>query len=738
MATECQDVAARIIRGVYGQDIDIPSDPVELREMMEAARIASLQIALACISPTDRTVRMVFERVTRPAELLGVRPRRVILDAKSIVQDIGERLVDELATHVHSLGERGSINLLASLHFMGSHVSPSSDSHLRSLRPLGTFYTPVEVADFITEHTLGPIISDRVSRVGNGDLSAIGSLLEFRVLDPACGSGAFLVSALLLVRDVMRQMAQTSVGNDALSSHGGPAEVTQEFQTNLYGVDLDAAALEISAVSLSLVLGKKPSTELVGRTLRQGDALISRHGLSGNDDHSVLINPEDNWLPFEWPKEFPDVLVDGDGFDAVLMNPPYERRKPNFAEFLRERISRAVSDDDEFRAHRERLSHLVSYFRRSPDYCYSNRFTIDTHRLFIERALRLTRENGRLGFVVPTSILGDMAALPLRRHLLYENRLISVVEFPESARLFPGVTQGVSVIVMSRGGSSEIIHVFANVSSVSDLRERTPLRISLGDIEHVTGSSVKIPQADRESWTAAMLMHRHPRLSDLRWAQVLRGELDLTVDREFVTDHNTGIPLVRGSHIGRLRLLHRRKRNEFVLIDEFKRSRRGSERMAHIGRSRIACQQVSNRMQRWRLKFAVVPPTAVLANSCNYIVVESDDHQRLLYLLGVLNSSLLNWRFRITSTNNHVSNREIGDLPIVDPSQGETHRPLVRTIATVVESTLRTGKTEDDRLDALVFALYDIPHETALSVLGSLGADDAEKKRVAALMAELS
>ena len=68
-----------------------------------------------------------------------------------------------------------------------------------------------------------------------------------------------------------------------------------------------------------------------------------------------------------------------------------------------------------------------------------------------------------------------------------------------------------------------------------------------------------------------------------------------------------------------------------------------------------------------RLKFVECTPNDVLANSCNYIT--SYDSSQIQNLKILLNSYILNWRFKITSTNNHINNYELDALPLIDFTQ---------------------------------------------------------------------
>jgi len=78
---------------------------------------------------------------------------------------------------------------------------------------------------------------------------------------------------------------------------------------------------------------------------------------------------------------------------------------------------------------------------------------------------------------------------------------------------------------------------------------------------------------------------------------------------------------------------------------------------------RIICQQVCNSGVHKRLKFVYCEETDILGNSCNYI---SSTPEILAKLMILLNSSILNWRFKVTSSNNHISNYELDELPLVD------------------------------------------------------------------------
>jgi hypothetical protein len=165
-------------------------------------------------------------------------------------------------------------------------------------------------------------------------------------------------------------------------------------------------------------------------------------------------------------------------------------------------------------------------------------------------------------------------------------------------------------------------------------------------------------------------------------------------------------------------------------MDEFKKSLEKSSRSDHINKERIACQQVSNMGQRWRLKFARVSSGTVLANSCNYITVTQKNRSSDLdYYLGILNSELLNWRFQISNFNNHVSIRELQNLPIVRPQENSK-------ISTILRRSVR--KLDYASIEANVFFLYGFNTQQAKSILDFRNSPEDEKQDIFQHLSDLN
>ena len=90
------------------------------------------------------------------------------------------------------------------------------------------------------------------------------------------------------------------------------------------------------------------------------------------------------------------------------------------------------------------------------------------------------------------------------------------------------------------------------------------------------------------------------------------------------------------------------------------------QKLDDINSERIVGQQISNMKTNKRLKFAIVNKGHILGNSCNYLIVKQNQYGLSnKALLAQLNSDIINWYFKSKSSNNHISNFEIGNFPLI-------------------------------------------------------------------------
>lgn len=393
--------------------------------------------------------------------------------------------------------------------------------------------------------------------------------------------------------------------------------------TNVYALDIDKDALSITRLKALTHLDEVNEEDCKAIASH----IVLRNGLMGNNHSTADRTVSGNDM---------DVFAD-ESFDAIVSNPPYLVLKPD-------KSKRGASN-------RERIMNMASYYRRCGNYHLAIEGMLNLYQLSIERMLQMLKPEGRMGIICPSTLFGDLSASKLREHLLSQNNVKSIEFFPEKAALFENVSQATCIFVLEKGGVTEDIVIRQN-------GETFPVALTL--IKELFPRNLEIPAIRSGEWEILKKLMTLPRLKDLEMVRNRRGELDLTLCKKYITRTETPYRLVRGKMIGTGEI--REGDGEYV-APEFISTRTNDYITYDFNRRRLICQQISNGGQKRRLKFAICEPNDILGNSCNYI---SADERVLEKLYMIMNSSIMNWRFKVTSSNNHINNYELDELPIVD------------------------------------------------------------------------
>lgn len=251
----------------------------------------------------------------------------------------------------------------------------------------GVYYTPEWVVTRIIEETIDPLFAQWKADAGwsaDGTPSAAAAgaywerLQQIKVIDPACGSGAFLIVALRHLQREFEAAAQAAYETKAILNRVEPKAITRQIlANNLYGVDINSSSVEITQLSLWLhtAEAKEPLSSL-DQTIRCGNSLVDKRFYNKRElydaDESERINT------FEWEGRFAP-----GSFDAVIGNPPYVKLQ-NFKKI-----------------HADMADWLVAGSTGEAPYRSTGTGNFDLYLPFIEKGLSLLNDGGRMGYIAP-------------------------------------------------------------------------------------------------------------------------------------------------------------------------------------------------------------------------------------------------------------------------------------------------------------------------------------------------
>jgi hypothetical protein len=293
----------------------------------------------------------------------------------------------------------------------------------------GVFYTPKYITKYIVENTVGKLCFEKKNELkldidiaifehqkADGKLNAKGIalfetlnqykdwLLTLKILDPACGSGAFLNQAVnflvqehQFVDDVIAELTKSS-----LRLYDTDIAI---LENNIYGVDINEESIEIAKLALWLRTAKKGrKLSNLSNNIKCGNSLIDDPAVAGD-------------RAFNWQNEFPEVFAKG-GFDVVIGNPPYV-------------TGSLITKEKLF---------LKNNF-------VSAQYQLDLYLLFVERTINLISPNGYFGFITPNSWLKNLMMSEFRKLLLDKTDISGIV--PNLPNVFEGVNVDSLIFIAS-------------------------------------------------------------------------------------------------------------------------------------------------------------------------------------------------------------------------------------------------------------------------------------------------
>jgi len=524
----------------------------------------------------------------------------------------------------------------------------------------GIFYTPEYITDYICRNTIIPYLSEKgvnsVPDLIKEYAENIGELEEkfkkIKILDPACGSGAFLIKATDIMLEIFKSIQDfkqsegdykakrglkrksNTQGQLVLTKWHEEDEAREIILNSIHGVDINEESVEITKLALFLKMARKNrKLTNLSNNIKQGNSLIDEEDVAGR-------------LAFNWNKEFPDIMNNG-GFDVVVGNPPYVfTRDVKFGDKLKRYIA------DNYLNAKDSIS--KSHARQSGK--------INLYSLFLIKGRDLLKEKGLISFIVPNNILRTTTYDIVRKQLLDNFEISEIVDL--GAGIFEGVTASTIIIKMKKNINEEernknLVEV---ISNFKDLRNKN--KIIQNDFINNTSYAFNIISntSDRK-----ILDKIENNCIDMGEVTIIHaGGIATGPNKKgMIKDHKKSEkhkPMLEGKDI---KAFYPIFSNRYILYDR-KLLYRAREESIFLNPEKLITQRISGGLKP--LVTSYDNEKYYTFNSTNTIL-SKDKNYSLKYILTLLNSKLINWYYvnKFTNKSNltvNISKTFLEKIPI--------------------------------------------------------------------------
>ena len=539
----------------------------------------------------------------------------------------------------------------------------------------GVYYTPQYVVDYIVKNTVGKLIDGKTPK----------QIADIKIVDPACGSGIFLIGAYQYLIDFHKNYytdngTRTGKKDSLVTAEGNltSAEKKRILLNNIYGVDIDVNAVEVTKLSLLLkCLEGETETSLtqqfqlwherilptLDENIKSGNSLVDMDYYEGMLDLDLSV--EKRVKPFSWLRAFPEVFklkiptVNPDfkkqfnrvvnlndttnnlikkynvnepsqdyklssGFDIIIGNPPYG------ATFSTEESSYF------------RLKYNTSVWR------------VESYLLFIEQAMKLLKPDGFMGFIIPDTLLNLKFTQPARELLLRNSQIQEVVGLPSN--VFEGATVDTIILLTEKADynskfhpGSVLVKSFGKKQNISVV-ENPQKEFFIKTIEWFEQDAFNLQADETEKELLSKVETGRQEIADIaemysgiKAYEVGKGKPIQTVqirdEKPYTSKEKADekwFPFFDGKHIGRYQLLW--SKNNWIKYGGWLAAPRNQE---NFEGEKILIRKITG-----KTLIATYIADTSYCNTLLFVLKIKEKSYSYPSVLGVLNSDLIGWYFR--------------------------------------------------------------------------------------------
>ena len=344
---------------------------------------------------------------------------------------------------------------------------------------------------------------------------------------------------------------------------------------------------------------------------------------------------------FEWRFEFPQMLDNNGnfvGFDIVIGNPPYNELRD-----LELDMQRVLKD---------------SMFYES-----AKGGRLNMYQFFYPLSITIAANHGIITLITQNSVLAEDTALENRKLLFSQTDIISIDSFPErddrNLRVFESAKMSVCICILRKNKEPQVSTIFpVNVWHSKYMKEKHVLNISAVEIKEVYPEDLIVPISSNEKFSI---------IKNLKKKHTYRitassGEIDMTKYKNIFNTKREGVRVITGAQVLRYHITDKPSQGEVIYIANHCIPKFSNKRKSEISHPRIVLQRITGVDSRIRIIAAYLQANVFCANSTNYI--SPDENINIKYLLAILNSTLINFFVKQTSTNTNITAKVLNSIPI--------------------------------------------------------------------------
>jgi predicted type IV restriction endonuclease len=576
----------------------------------------------------------------------------------------------------------------------------------------GVYYTPVYIVEYIVKNTVGKLCEGKTPK----------QIEKLHILDSSCGSGSFLLGAYSYLlkyhlnyytnrknpKSYKKQIYQRKDGQWFLTIK----EKKRILLNNIFGVDIDSQAVEVTKLSLLLKVLEGESKDVyekqqklwtervlpdLGDNIKCGNSLIGSDFYSSNQTNLIEDEEMININAFNWSSEFKEIMENG-GFDVVIGNPPYRMLQPH-----------------------NTTNDILNYLRK---HFFAADFKVDFFHLFLQKGVSLlVKSNGYLGFIVPVTLLNNVYIENLR-HWITERCCIENISVANDKVFTADVFTSVIILRTEpndekRENNDILTTIELNENFVNrDIKPSS--KIKQKDLLKLQGYVWNILINDKNAKLIFKTIKNNKPLGEI--SKINRGLITGARDKYFSKSKltNAYVPIIAGTDVCRY---YNVPPSEFVLFERPSSAGGCWDKEMHNAPHKLVIRQIGQR------------PTASLiqeplAVTGNIFTIQCNDLDKEKLILGIINSKFIYFFWKIMFTDFKVSFPQVtifslSQLPIheINQENKSLNDKIVKYVEQMLDFHQRLNRANvdvektmfqrqidaiDKQIDQLVYQLYGL------------------------------